>query len=190
MEPFDEAFDILEGFEGKNLSNVKGDPGEETYAGISRAYWPTWPGWLIINKYKKGGKIPAEQEAMLLPLVKKFYRINFWDRFQGDVVAEISKKIAFEIFEASVNLDVPDAVKFLQTALNMQNNYGSTYPDLIVDGKFGKNTINTLKRYLDSRPGSFELNEEILLNCMNGEQYIHYKNNPKHEGFRGWFRRV
>ena len=48
----------------------------------------------------------------------------------------------------------------------------------------------TLRRYLQTQPGSRADNETILLNCMNGEQYIAYKNNPLAELNRGWFRRV
>jgi lysozyme family protein len=176
--------------EGRVLTKIPGDPGEETYWGISRRYWKSWVGWQYIDKYKNNGRIPEKLAVSLIPAVKKFYRTNFWDRMGGDEVAKISPNVAIELFDTSVNLDVMDAVRFMQTALNMQNIGGSTYPDIVVDGRNGKNTLNTLKRYLTYSPGCFTDNEKILLNCMNGEQYIYYKNNPRHEAFRGWFRRV
>ena len=190
MDPFELSFEETERMEGRNLSNVKGDPGKETYAGISRVYWKSWMGWPIIDRYKKDGKVPLAIQKELLPHVRKFYKVNFWDRFQGDEVALVSLPVAKELFDTSVNMGVTRAVEFFQTALNMLNQYGKTYPDIKVDGQLGSITIKTLGRSIVSRPGSDELNESILLNCMNGEQYIHYKNNPLHEGFRGWFRRV
>ena len=122
--------------------------------------------------------------------VEDFYFINFWCRFQGDAVAIASPAAAMELFDTAVNLDVPDAVRFFQTALNMQNQGVKLYPDLQVDGLMGQKSINCLSRYLASQPSKWELNETILLNCMNGEQYMAYKANPQHEYFRGWFCRV
>lgn len=164
------------------------DPGGHTYMGISRYYWPDWPGWVIVDSYAPG-TIYGTHEA-LNGMVKMFYHENFWMRINGDRVAKISVPVVIELFEAAVNLDPVDAIRFLQTALNMQNRGGLTYPDLVVDGRLGKKTLEALKRYLETSPGTREDNERILLNCMNGEQYIAYKQNPRHEYFRGWFRRV
>jgi len=130
------------------------------------------------------------KEPRLLALVKGFYWTNFWNRMQGDKVAALSPEVAYELFDTSVNLDVPDAVRFLQTALNMQNQFGNIYPELLTDGLLGPKTLGVLERYLATQPGDPAWNEKILLNCMNGEQYICYKENPKHPYFRGWFLRV
>jgi lysozyme family protein len=162
------------------------DPGGQTYMGISRVYWPQWTGWVVIDEWLLAGKPKMDMR----PYVEDFYYQNFWCRIQGDTIAEISPAVASELFDSAVNLDVPDAVRFLQTALNMQNQYQKLYPDLQTDGKLGPKTIASLKRYLSYQPGNRESNEAILLNCMNGEQYIAYKNNPRHEYFRGWFLRV
>ena len=105
-------------------------------------------------------------------------------------MAELSAPVAIELFDTSVNMGVRQAVKFLQTSLNMQNRFGQVYADIAVDGVMGQHTILTLKRYLSYQPGNVKDNEQILLNCMDGEQYIAYKGNAQHERFRGWFRRV
>jgi lysozyme family protein len=177
------------GIEGP-YSHDKNDPGGETYYGISRRYHPSWEGWGVVDSWRTGKLDDNEREIYLLEAVQSFYRYQFWDRFQGDKVAEVAEKIAIELFDTSVNMGVSRAVGFLQTALNMQNLYGKTYPDIEVDGKLGPSTIATLRRYLDWQPGNRASNETILLNCMNGEQYIFYKNNPRHERFRGWFARI
>lgn len=166
-------------------SLLASDPGRETFMGISRRYWPHWPGWKAIDAWDKVSPAPD-----LFNSIAEFYHGNFWCRFQGDKVAALSEPIAMEVFDTSVNLDVPDGVGCLQRALNMQNDFGRRFPDLVDDGRLGPETLKWLKWYLQSRLGSFSDNEEILLACMNGEQYIIYKNNPKHEAFRGVFRRT
>ena len=72
----------------------------------------------------------------------------------------------------------------------MQRMVTRSFPELDVDGLLGSNTLTALARYLVTQPGNPERNEKILLNCMNGEQYICYKENPRHPYFRGWFLRV
>lgn len=162
------------------------DPGGQTFMGISRVYWPYWSGWIKIDEWLLAGRPDMD----LTTDIEQFYYINFWARFQGDAIAELSPAVASELLDTSVNLGVVSAVRFFQTALNMQNRNGSVYPDLVADGKLGQKTIAALEEYLSYQPGNKGLNEKILLNCMNGEQYICYKNNPRHEYFRGWFARV
>lgn len=183
---FDNAFNKTMKIEGKGeLSEDRLDPGGQTYSGISRVYWPEWEGWSIIDSWISPKAFPIQ---ILDPMIRKFYRINFWNRVQGDKVAEISPWIAYELFDSAVNVGVHKAVEWLQIGFNVaRGQYGE---DLLIDGLLGPKTIKAIENYLHSMPGSYDLNEEILINCMNGEQYIFYKNNPKHKYFRGWFRRI
>lgn len=187
--PFARAFAKTMGHEGGYVSDPE-DAGGETYRGISRVYNPTWQGWRVIDMWKEKNISTEERDIYLKDMVPAFYRAMYWDRFQGDRIASLAKEVAYELFDSAVNMGVHQAVKFLQVALNMQNRQGTTYPDIEVDGKMGPLTISTLQRYLTWQPGNRTENERILLNCMNGEQYIFYKNNPQHERFRGWFSRV
>ena len=166
------------------------DLGKETFRGISRLYFPDWPGWHLVDRYRINPKLQGFKKSGIDELVESFYRTNFWNRMQGDKVAGISSEVAYELFDTAVNLDVPDAVEFLQTALNMQRMATRSFLVLIVDGLLGLNTLTALARYLATQPGDPERNEKILLNCMNGEQYLCYKRNPRHTYFRGWFLRV
>lgn len=186
---FETAFTRTMGHEG-GYANDKHDLGGETYRGIARAYHPSWPGWPTIDSWRRQEISSEERDIYLKETVKTFYRQQFWDRFQGDKVAAISAEVACELFDTAVNMHVTRAVQFLQTALNMQNSGGTTYPDITVDGRLGPSTLSTLQRYLTWQPGNRASNERILLNCMNGEQYLFYKQNPQHERFRGWFARV
>lgn len=184
---FDSAFNKTMEIEGRGqLSNDNLDPGGQTFSGISRVYWPEWAGWPIIDRWLNDRSLPFPA-AILDQMTREFYRVNFWQRMQGDKLAAISTGLAEEVFDTAVNLDVYRAVCFLQAGHNIAAGYRN---ELLVDGLLGPRTLETIKNYLDSQPGSRKLNEEILLNCMNGEQYCHYKANPKHKYFRGWFRRV
>lgn len=175
---------VIEG--EKQLTKIARDPGGMTYSGISRVYWPHWEGWKVIDAWlsKRAAPIPDALDGM----VSDFYRVNFWGRIQGDALATLSPKLAYEVFDTAVNLDVTPAVRFLQKGYNVAR--GEAFQDLLVDGKLGPKTIGAIGIYLSSLPGGKDLNEEILLNCMNGEQYIYYRANPRRKYFRGWFRRV
>lgn len=182
---FDISFDLVMDIEGDRiLTDDRLDPGGETYSGISRVYWPGWKGWCLIDKWKAGKEITW---SLIDVLTRSFYRENFWNRIQGDLLAEISPAIADELFDTAVNVGVTRAVEFMQTAYNVASKDDTT---LVIDGVLGPKTIEAVRIYLTSQPGSPQLNTEILLNCMNGEQYIYYKNNPKHKRYRGWFTRV
>jgi lysozyme family protein len=184
MNDFDIAFEKTMGNEGLGvLTNDHLDKGGQTYSGISRVYWPNWEGWKLVDKWI----VTDAKDPALSGMVKNFYKINFWDRMQGDRLALISPVIAYEMFDSAVNMDVVQAIRFLQAGYNVGSGFET---ELIVDGKLGPETLEAIKKYLTSRPGSFELNQEILLNCMNGEQYIFYRNNPQHKRYRGWFRRL
>ncbi len=189
MNHFREAFDRTMKIEGGESDNPR-DIGGKTFMGISRVYWPKWDGWELVDSWLNKNKITALGQQVLSDRVESFYRINFWDRIQGDKLAKLSPEVAYEVFDAAVNMDVPDAVRFLQTGLNMQRTYCRAYQELLVDGLLGPVTLMALDRYLATQPGDRERNGKILLNCMNGEQYIHYKTNPQHPYFRGWFLRV
>lgn len=184
MNHFDIAFNRTMKIEGDGvLSNNALDYGGETYSGISRVYWPNWKGWTLIDQHKAGNDIDW---PLVDRFTREFYRANFWNRIQGNRLSEISPEIAYELFDTAVNVGVTRAVEFLQEAHNVA---GKSRYELVVDGIVGPVTIDTIAKYIKTKPGSPELNTEILLNCMNGEQYIFYKlkDDPHH---RGWFRRV
>jgi len=188
MNHFKEAFSRTMKHEGGYSDNPH-DHGKETFRGISRLYWPEWPGWHLVDRWQKEGFSNFEKSG-IIELVESFYKTNFWIRIQGDELAKISPWVAYEVFDTAVNMDVPDAVRFLQIALNMQRMATRSFSELMVDGRLGLKTLTALSLYLDTQPENPEDNEKILLACMNGEQYIAYKANPQHTYFRGWFLRT
>lgn len=190
LEGFDSAYDETMRHEG-GYANDPHDKGGETYCGISRRWHPSWSGWRIVDACKVKNKANLQAlyaEPNLKRLVRSFYRAEFWDKLRGDEIDGLKSAIAKELFDSAINVDPIDAVKFLQTALNMlgEVNGRSLYRALKVDGKIGPATSEALTLCLRSACNA----DLLILRCMNGEQYIHYKNNPQHKRYRGWFART
>jgi len=95
---------------GFKLTNITGDPGRQTYAGISRRYHPNWAGWLYIDVGDLGN--PA-----LPGLVKEFYEETFWDRINGDVIWD--QTMAESVYDFAVNAGPVIAIKLAQKVLGV-----------------------------------------------------------------------
>ena len=76
---------------GYQLTNVSGDRGGQTYAGIARKMNPQWAGWAAIDR----GDIPPTQ------LVREFYASGWWAPIRGDEIAD--QRVAESIFDFAVN---------------------------------------------------------------------------------------
>lgn len=109
---------------GYKLHAVADDRGGQTYAGISRRNWPSWPGWKDID----AGREPEAD------LVRRFYRIQFWEPIKGDAIS--SQQVAQTVFDFAVNAGVRTAVILAQTVLG-------TTPD----GKLGPKTLAAINAF-------------------------------------------
>jgi lysozyme family protein len=165
--------------EGK-YSNDPKDPGGETVCGISRVYWPKWPGWKIVDANKTAGKHPLSDD--LYPVVDAFYEANFWDVFAGDA---LDQELADECFDQAINLGASKVAFHMQMALNLLNRNQSSWPDILEDGNIGPATLNVLRKA--------DIKEVIFV--MNALQSAHYikvcLGRPSQERFlRGWMKRT
>lgn len=133
MALFAPAIQNTEMWEG-GYSYSPSDSGGETYRGISRANWPTWSGWFLIDAAKvlPGFPISLDANVSLQGSVVQFYHSNFW---QYDGVN--SQIVANKVFDLSVNVGVVHAIKILQQALNSILPSAS---NLTVDGHYGPQT--------------------------------------------------
>lgn len=137
--PFD-AMILREG--GYTLTDIAGDRGGQTYAGIARKFHPGWPGWPAID----GGTTPATD------LVRDFYRREFWDVVHGD---DLPQEIAASLFDFAVNAGAPVAIKLAQIVAGLAPD-GALGPksiaalNLIDPGTFrAAYTLAKIKRYVD-----------------------------------------
>ena len=181
------------------INNNPKDKGGYTYKGISREKHPSWKGWRIIDSVLSSLSVAPrniKKRVILdevfnanLPLnrlVKDFYRAEFWNKIQGDLLP--SQLIADELFDTSVNLGVSAASEFLQNTINLLNKNGTIYPDIIVDGVIGNQTLTTLNKCIAVNGEKLIFN---LLNFYQAKKYIEImEHDHSQEIFIGWFNRI
>ena len=109
---------------GYVLHEVPGDTGGSTYAGIARNKNPHWDGWAAVD---------IKDFASATPLVRDFYKREFWDKMKGDDIA--SDEVASSIFNFGVNAGMGMAVKMAQIVVNATP-----------DGGIGAKTIELLNQ--------------------------------------------
>jgi lysozyme family protein len=113
MANFEQAFDkTVRRWERFELTDHPGDYGRQTYAGISRRYWPGWAGWGLLDA---GKPVPDS-------LVRDFYREQFWHPIEGDALRH--QDVAEIIFDWAVNAGVPKAVFMALDVLGMPSTLG------------------------------------------------------------------
>jgi lysozyme family protein len=101
MANFSISFEKTISFEGFYSSREDG----ETIFGIDRKYWPVWEGWKIVDDLKKDNNINSLKiDNNFIQLVKEFYKKNFWDQIDGDII--YNQNIANIIFDSAVNSGV------------------------------------------------------------------------------------
>jgi lysozyme family protein len=91
-----------------------------TYAGITKKYYPWWPGFnrlKILQKIHFGSK-PIKrytifEDAQLNQLVDIFYKNNFWNRLNGDVI--INQQLANLMWDFFVHKEY-DAIAIINRA--------------------------------------------------------------------------
>jgi lysozyme family protein len=142
MANFNEALHLTAINEG-GYANDPADHGGETYAGISRKFWPNWQGWLIIDdifatntQYTSHAISFINDDEELKELAQQFYKHNFWDVNKLDQIND--QQLADSVYDFGVNSGVGKAAKILQEAI------AYLYPKdrLTVDGMIGNQTIN------------------------------------------------
>ena len=112
---------------GYKLTDIPGDNGGQTYAGIARKPNPDWPGWAYIDR----------KETPPAQMVRDFYKARFWDDIKGDQIN--SQRVAGCIFNFYVNTGKP-AKTIAQLVV------GSTPDGVIGDVTVGKlNAVDTEK---------------------------------------------
>lgn len=144
LTSFEAAYQVVMKHEG-GYANNPDDTGGETYCGISRRFHPDWAGWKHIDSIKvRSGEIKNNTIfGVLSEYVKKFYKINYWDKIYCDVITDFT--LAADMFDTAVNCGTAAAGKFLQRTLNVLNNRQHYWDDIKVDGVIGARTIQTLQ---------------------------------------------
>lgn len=113
---------------GYKLTDIPGDLGGLTYAGIARKMNPQWAGWAAIDR----GETPPTS------LVRDFYRAGWWAPIRGDDIRD--QRVAVSLFSFAVNSSAwgrpATAVKLAQIVLGVTP-----------DGFLGDKTLAALNAY-------------------------------------------
>ena len=123
-----------------------------TFRGIDREQRPDWEGWLRVDVFrrgvlKKGFPENALADEELASSVRLFYKREYWDSIGGDDVP--SQALAERLVDFGVTSGSADAVRALQRALNALNAAKfpeDKWPNVAVDGVWGRQTRSTLRR--------------------------------------------
>lgn len=169
-ELFEKIYDeVIAGNEG-GYANSKDDLGEETYRGISRRFHPECLVWREIDKRKRmrpDGKIKWNTVFIdLEPIVKDFYKQNFWDRLHLDQIEDID--FCYELFDSAVNCGLRYAGRNLQRTLNLIAQISTEMNELTLDGITGQKTIKSLLKALKLNFKDFIL---LQMKIFRGNHY-------------------
>jgi lysozyme family protein len=154
--------------------NDPDDPGGETYKGVARKIFSTWDGWQIVDILKQRSGFPnnLDKDSELQGKVHDFYKVNFWDRIQGDEIKD--DHVAFSIFDFAVNTGV-------STSAILAQHVADTNPD----GVIGAGTVKAIN----------DLDPEFFLAAFTVAKVVRYvgivnKRPVSRKYFFGWISRA
>jgi lysozyme family protein len=164
--------------------NDPDDLGGETNHGITKKTAEEYK--YLWSKYGWDGNM----KTMPIDLAYEIYSIGWWDKLYLDKVSLLSENLAYEMFDFGINAGRTNCVTELQRILNVTNKLGTLYPDLVVDGVMGNNTLKAINIYVKKTDkGSEKL--AALLWGMRVTYYVRIsESRDKNEKFtNGWFNR-
>ena len=144
----------------------------------------------ITEQVARENNYTGDMEHMPIEIARKIYEDRYWEPLHLSVIEQMSNIVAEEIIDTGVNTGIVRAAKFLQRSLTVLNNKGKFYPDLVVDGQLGNQTIRALGDYLAHRGSEGELVLVKMLNCLQGAFYVELaERREKDESFvYGWLK--
>ena len=167
-------------FSNNNSKLLHKNPTENglTYFGIYQSAHPKWSGWNIIERYLANTPDLKECSNILANVsdlnyqVKQFYKKEFWDKLQLDLVKSENKQLELLCF--AINVGVYPAIKTLQKLLNVK-----------VDGIIGSQTLKALN----------DFNDDLFDKLFDAKEIEYYEsiiiNKPRFEVYRnGWKNRA
>ncbi|MCD4829633.1 MAG: hypothetical protein K8R90_09435 [Candidatus Cloacimonetes bacterium] len=159
------------------------DPGGETWQGVSRRAHPDWEGWPRVDACKRQPGFPGNlANAGLTPLVRLFYRENYWLPLLAERWA--SQPLAQAVFDAAVHGGLRTAIRRLQRCLNLLLPTSALH----IDGVVGQHTLKAIEQALARDRGEDLLHAYLSLRLASLLQLAERR--PASKRFvRGWLRR-
>jgi len=143
----------------------------ETYCGISRKNWPTWRGWVIIDKAKPLKYNQILKDKHLADLIEVFYYEHFWKPILGDKIND--QRIACFLFDFYVNSGY-HAIKAIQRVVKAKD-----------DGIMGAQTLAAINSadpvavFAELKSARAKFLKDIVIRNPNQEKFL-----------EGWINRV
>jgi lysozyme family protein len=146
----------------------------------------------ITQKKAKEFDYTGHMAEFPVELAYRIYAADFWDKIRLDEIAAIDGQLATVIFDFAVNSGVSTATRQLQRLLNVLNQKGTLYPDLVVDGVPGSKTVLAVTDFAKKRgsEGTKVLTES--LNSLRIEFCVRIMESDESQeafGF-GWLHRI
>ncbi len=172
--------------EGGYVNNKK-DSGGETNHGITAALANDYKNQLVTQFGWDG-----TMRNLSIDMAYWLYETHFWSRLYADDLFVRHALFADKLFDMAINMGVTTAGSYFQQVLNANNNQGTLYADLKVDGWIGEKTLKALDAYIAKR-GREGINR--MLCALLAEQGHHYlqlvqKRQKDEEFYYGWAGRV
>jgi len=169
MADFSTAFQLVIANEGGYV-NDPDDPGGETYKGVSRNNFSNWSGWTTIDNLKQQAGFPSslDNDSDLQNAVSDFYRLNFWNKVNGDQIS--NQEVANSIFDFGVNAGITTSATMAQKVVGVTT-----------DGVIGPNSISGINKF----------NPDYFLSAFTVAKIAHYiaivrKRPASQKYFYGW----
>ena len=120
------------------------------------------------------------------------YREIYWRKPGFAAVAVRSPALAEELFDIGVNMGPVVAGTMFQRCLNVLNQGGAHYGDVVADGVCGPVTIAALNSYRQRRGVEGDERLLVAVRSLRGARYIEIsEQRPANEAFTyGWFGRM
>jgi len=161
------------------------DRGGKTYMGITRKNHADWEGWKYLDEHGDGVDMEFMRGHALA-----FYYEKYWKESRCDFVAQYSKGMANELFDAAVHHGKQRAIKFLQQSLNKLNRNGKLFSDFPELGYFPRNGL-TEAAVKNLPPQDWEHAIRLMKAHRVSFMLEFVAKNPSQEAFiRGWMKRV
>lgn len=123
--------------------------------------------WGITERVARGYGYTGPMNALPQATAHDIYRKQYISEPGIDQVITLSDAIAREMFDTGVIQGPKVAIRYLQRSLTAFNNRGKYYPDLVLDGVIGFETLSCLKVFLHMRGRE---GERVLVAALNGQQ--------------------
>ncbi|MDF2604906.1 MULTISPECIES: glycosyl hydrolase 108 family protein [Sphingomonas] len=144
--------------------------------------------WGITEAVARANGYAGDMRHFAREAAAAIYRRIYWQRPRIDDVATRAPLIAAELFDTGVNMGPAVALAFLQRALNALNRGARDYPDILLDGRIGPQTLRALDGFLATRGAAGETVLLKALEALQGERYVSLaERRPANEAFLyGW----